>query len=610
MPAELWHSLFTDDLECRSVDFTIKDPITQIIKELDPADNPDKEEGLKGCNVPQLNVGEEDLRPTHPKKGITIYRRSYGQYNSRLLINQDTGEMFMTFGGRGQPIPYMYDPAQVFNNLIVVGPGAVTDNFKFVSLYPEEKTQYIHILPYPRRLPKKWFLDFDDVEQESFPHIEKIAHKGNKEITKQHIEEIEGFKNKGYIDHSFIKAEVTVYDKDNRVIATKEYEGGDTVILDNSIGNGDINSFTIKNISKVKGLKLVFFVIEVIRPSEGVHNKPPILDENSGVVMGFPSGKYGENCEEENQNRVILRRKHQRDRVINSQGLNREVVRSILRSFEPEKVMEAAFTLAILKALGMKDIASIKGSAVDLVEGNIPEDVYSRFKEGIEFDSVSSFIFKGEFPKHILDRLNRDYEVLVHGVVGGEKFVGILDENGRETGFVMPKKQIHQDGEWHSDVYVFVFNTKGKVLLQTRAESKEMYPLRKEASASGHILIGQTPRQAAIFRLKTELGLDVQEADLIALANNNWVRIRRNFPGIRFRENTFTYAFAYILPEPATISLNTDEISGVEFVSIEKLLKNIRFSNGKFAGIKEVLGDKEIASNVSLIEKVSKSTIL
>src|SRR3989338_3915347 len=193
------------------------------------------------------------------------------------------------------PIPFMYAPVEIYSNLVVVEPGATTPFdlklFEFAPIYPEENAQVIHIFPYPKNLPqnykKKWFLDFDDIEQEKFPHVHNPKNPEEKKKAQKHTQKIKRMQKAGYIDHSSIRAEVTAYDKDGIPLYTKEYKGVDTIILDNSIGEGNITYFSIKNTSEIDGLDLMFFVIEVTQRLPETQTIPVILDGTSDVVMGF-----------------------------------------------------------------------------------------------------------------------------------------------------------------------------------------------------------------------------------------------------------------------------------------------------------------------------------
>ena len=49
------------------------------------------------------------------------------------------------------------------------------------------------------------------------------------------------------------------------------------------------------------------------------------------------------------------------------------------------------------------------------------------------------------------------------------ELIEVLDENGQKTGQILDKEIIHQNGLWHQEVAVWIFNSKGETLVQRRA---------------------------------------------------------------------------------------------------------------------------------------------
>ncbi len=59
----------------------------------------------------------------------------------------------------------------------------------------------------------------------------------------------------------------------------------------------------------------------------------------------------------------------------------------------------------------------------------------------------------------------------------------------------------------HRIVHILVFNKKGEMLLQLRAQNRSFCPLHWSTSAGGHIRSGESPKQAAKRELAEELGV-------------------------------------------------------------------------------------------------------
>ena len=88
-----------------------------------------------------------------------------------------------------------------------------------------------------------------------------------------------------------------------------------------------------------------------------------------------------------------------------------------------------------------------------------------------------------------------------------EEYVILVDENDQEIG-VMEKVEAHQKAALHRAFSVFLFNSKGKLLLQQRAFDKYHSPSLWTNTCCSHQKPGETTKVAANRRLKEEMGLE------------------------------------------------------------------------------------------------------
>lgn len=89
-----------------------------------------------------------------------------------------------------------------------------------------------------------------------------------------------------------------------------------------------------------------------------------------------------------------------------------------------------------------------------------------------------------------------------------EKF-DVLDEQGNPTGEVKARAQVHQDGDWHRTVHVWLLNEKGELLLQLRGPHQEANPNCWDISCAGHLDAGEQRDDAAQRELREELGVSL-----------------------------------------------------------------------------------------------------
>jgi isopentenyldiphosphate isomerase len=92
--------------------------------------------------------------------------------------------------------------------------------------------------------------------------------------------------------------------------------------------------------------------------------------------------------------------------------------------------------------------------------------------------------------------------------------VDVLDDQSRLTGRHISKREAHEQGIWHGGTHIWIYNTKGELLLQLRDPHKDIYPGTWDISAAGHINAGELPEQTALRETEEELGLQLTQKDL------------------------------------------------------------------------------------------------
>jgi len=95
-----------------------------------------------------------------------------------------------------------------------------------------------------------------------------------------------------------------------------------------------------------------------------------------------------------------------------------------------------------------------------------------------------------------------------------DEMLEVYDREGAPTGTLKPRSEVHEDGDWHKTVQVWVCNAAGDVLLQKRQASKIGSPGKWDVSCGGHCIDGETPESGALREIEEELGLVVSEARL------------------------------------------------------------------------------------------------
>jgi len=152
--------------------------------------------------------------------------------------------------------------------------------------------------------------------------------------------------------------------------------------------------------------------------------------------------------------------------------------------------------------------------------------------------------------------------------ISSEEWVDLVDQQGKKIGKA-PRSQVHGNPDLlHAVVHLHIFNKQGKLYLQKRAKTKDLYPNYWDTAVGGHIASGEHLEQALIRETKEELGVDVIKTDLLFryVMKNNY-------------ESELIYSFKMVFDGP--FNLNPEEISDGRFwtvFEIQKLLGQDMFT--------------------------------
>lgn len=87
-----------------------------------------------------------------------------------------------------------------------------------------------------------------------------------------------------------------------------------------------------------------------------------------------------------------------------------------------------------------------------------------------------------------------------------EEIFDVVDQEDRVL-YQAPRSVVHANHWLHRAVHIFVFNTRGELLIHRRSATKDEAPLKYTSSASGHLSAGEDYAIAAARELEEELGL-------------------------------------------------------------------------------------------------------
>ncbi|HEU4716723.1 MAG TPA: isopentenyl-diphosphate Delta-isomerase [Bacteroidia bacterium] len=140
----------------------------------------------------------------------------------------------------------------------------------------------------------------------------------------------------------------------------------------------------------------------------------------------------------------------------------------------------------------------------------------------------------------------------------------LVDSHDREKG-KMEKLQAHREGWLHRAVSVFVFNSKGELLIQRRAAGKYHSPALWTNTCCGHPRPGEQNADAAARRLREEMGMNVPLEEIFSFVYK-----------VKLADDLFEHEFDHVftgrsdeLPRP-----DPDEVMEWKYASLEELMKD------------------------------------
>ena len=158
-----------------------------------------------------------------------------------------------------------------------------------------------------------------------------------------------------------------------------------------------------------------------------------------------------------------------------------------------------------------------------------------------------------------------------------DELLDIVTKQGQPTGKTALKSEAHAKGLYHNTIHLWLYTSRGEILLQQRSHKKIIFPLLWDVSVAGHIDAGETFIEAALRETEEEIGLK--------LAPNNLQHIgtflhETSYADGKIQDNEFHQVYIAKL----NVSLNVlvkqeSEVEALKLVTLEDfeaLLKNSR----------------------------------
>jgi len=134
----------------------------------------------------------------------------------------------------------------------------------------------------------------------------------------------------------------------------------------------------------------------------------------------------------------------------------------------------------------------------------------------------------------------------------------IVDENNVEVG-IAPRHEMRAKRLPHRATFIFVFDTRGRLLVQKRTDTKDMYPGYFDLAAGGVVAAGESYAESAAREAAEELG--IRDTPLVEC-----------FEFYYEDEKNRCFGRAYTCTHEGPFSLQPEEVVGAEFRELPEIM--------------------------------------
>lgn len=141
----------------------------------------------------------------------------------------------------------------------------------------------------------------------------------------------------------------------------------------------------------------------------------------------------------------------------------------------------------------------------------------------------------------------------------GDELVAIVDSHNRVVGSCS-RREMRARSLYHRATYLLVFDARGRIFLQKRTPTKDVFPGCWEPTAGGVVLAGETYEQGAARELAEELGI-------------RGVPLRSLFTFLYEDGRNRVWGRAFACTWDGPITLQPEEVEWGEFVEVDEVFR-------------------------------------
>ena len=138
------------------------------------------------------------------------------------------------------------------------------------------------------------------------------------------------------------------------------------------------------------------------------------------------------------------------------------------------------------------------------------------------------------------------------------EIVVIVDEQDSVVGEV-PRHVMRAQALLHRVTYILIFDSRGRLFVQKRTATKDLYPGYYDLAAGGVVCVGENYQQSAMREVREELGIDNAELEF-------------HFKFFFEQENNRCWGQVYSCIHDGPFVLQEEEVESGQFLEINEVL--------------------------------------
>lgn len=160
----------------------------------------------------------------------------------------------------------------------------------------------------------------------------------------------------------------------------------------------------------------------------------------------------------------------------------------------------------------------------------------------------------------------------------------IYDSDGNYLG-EEDRKVVHEKGYWHKTVHCWLYDSKGRVFFQRRADRGTLY-----TTASGHLKAKESVKEAFRREILEEVGVDLDSSDATFVGVVPFKMDRKKEDGSLFIDRAFANVYVLLYDgDYSSFHLDPEEVSALVLVDAQDALDLFSKESGSISGL--VIGD-------------------